>query len=443
MAPLTLKQCAQIFYSLHYAKAAFAYFFGDLAQEKTDFCHGCALGSETGYVTAQYEIFGDVFLGFFYTAVARFDSERAQRNCISFGRVAEVLNLLVLVKIGQGALDDKQLMLAVIRSGVSFLLATLAVDVWHKRASGKGASKGAGKFDLFDIKTGTQALFLESLALALYSAYNLFTGDADKLRPNDAGVYGAYTLAAAQFGAAALYWAVGTAEDSDQEKVVKYATYKKVVELFWLSVLAAPFAIAANGENGLTGAYLTSLYYSVSLVHLLGCVEPSSQRKLVFLVASVVSFFLGSLGLFHSSATASAFYNIAALNGASGSVFRLVGLGAVLVGASFYAFSLGFEADSFEKSFAKAYGALLAWNLYQGTEFEFGVLTDLMNVFLLWCLYQNYSAEFFRRISPIVPSFLKKPFKTVAAIASPKSSPKAGSKKMKRGRSSTPGRKSK
>ena len=55
----------------------------------------------------------------------------------------------------------------------------------------------------------------------------------------------------------------------------------QVVELFYLSILAAPFSLAA-GENGLWAAYGTTAWFILTLVHSLCCCYEGHARRAVF-----------------------------------------------------------------------------------------------------------------------------------------------------------------
>ena len=211
------------------------------------------------------------------------------------------------------------------------------------------------------------------------------------------------------------------------------------MRIFYLTVLAAPFAIAAGSVDA---AYMNLTYTLVPLIHTMAVLHGSpSGRKLVFWTGSLMCFFLGALGLFYPASTSVAMYKMTELSGVSDTVLRLIGMGLTGFGAALMCFAGSYHTDDFEIAFAKVYGSILLVNMYQTQGLnllELGVFSDLLNLFLIWSLYINYSKLGLRKLKALIPFFLRKPVNQVVAAVSPKASPM----KMK-GRNKTPMRKSK
>ena len=123
--------------------------------------------------------------------------------------------------------------------------------------------------------------------------------------------------------------------------------FKKLISLFYLTVLIAP-------ASDLTSAYMAAAWEVLSFVHMKICCYGSMQllRTSIFWTYATAGFYLGALGLFHSN-VAGMIYNVPELSGANDTVFKLVGLGAMLQGTTMYAFSKTVFMDNYEVFFAK------------------------------------------------------------------------------------------
>lgn len=443
MAKPSLLNLSRVLWGYYLGKGALALFRPDLAQEHTDFCRGCKLDSDAGHTTGQFEAFSHIFVGLIFAAVAQFDSKTCMRNAICWSKVLQVLRLVVLARLGQGALTENQFIVSIVENLAVLGVCCLTTMVWHK--SGSLPVTKLGKFELYEHRTALLICALESAVLGAFAVHTILTGEPDQFRPNDAGLFGSAQAAAFHIGFGVLLFGISNSDEKSMGKTIQYIMVKKSVELYYLSVLAAPFAISAGG---IQGAYGTMVYLSLSLVHLMAVCYWASPRKMVFWVASVLSFFLRALGLFYPSSTASAFYRVGDLG--SSNVYALVGVGSSVLGAAFYSFAAEWNMDAFEKHFVYAYGAVLAHSLVT-SEFqkpiELGIFTDVANVFLVWCLWLSYGDRVTGVLKPLIPGFLRRGLKQTVNTLSPKSSPKAAPMKSspmgKRGRSKSAGRKSK
>jgi len=444
-APFSLHQVARIFYCVYYLKWATQVFYPAVAQEYFDFCPGCDFGSETGNVTAQYEAWTNFFIALSLTAVAQFTHDGDIRTALCWYKAIPGFRLIVLARVGKETMTDGNVFYNSVMVNIFlFIFSLLTTHVWHKRTA---KDTKYGKFGLYDYRTGTFAMCLEYVGLAGLAGHQHFTGEANTIRPNDAGVFGATAVFATYAGIALMYWGISQAEsDQSQKTFVQYSMLHKIINLFYLSVIAAPFTFQANGEQGLNVLYGRAFFYTLTLVHLMSCAYYAPVRRMVFWMAAIVAVFLGVLGLIYPASTASTYYRMEELSGASDSVYKLVGMGACIVGAALLAFSQEFNMDVFEVKFVYTYGFVLLHSYFtEGTLPAFGVFSDLLNAFLFWCIWFNYSNIFLSVASPWCPSFLRRTVIKVAAVASPPVSPKksVSAKKNGRGRSKTPARKSK
>lgn len=424
MAPMTLENVCRVISSVYFFRFALAILRPNLAQEYTDFCNGCDLNSDAGYVTGQHEAFAALFVGLFYMATSKLGHDRAMRTILCWGKALPILKLVVLLKYGLSTLGTENTrLLTTILSEVFLLgLAAVACHEWFKRLTPVSGTKGA--FDLYAAKTGAQVAALEAGVLGFSALFYLYSGEVNQFRPNDAGVYGSANAAAHHLGMVALCFAASLCDEGDISDLLTALLQKKKVELLYLSILGAPFAIAAGGDNGLNGAYITTLVYVLTMVHLMCCKFHGPPRRAVFWMGSAFAAFLGSLGFFFPASTAAAFYRIPELAGSGANVYKLIGMGCFIFAGALYAFSESFEMDAFEGYFVFAYAPVVAWTFFhtQGLP-ELGVFSDLLNVFMVWCVYQQYKEEILSRVKPFVPRFFRKTVKSVVDVVSPKASP--------------------
>lgn len=244
-----------------------------------------------------------------------------------------------------------------------------------------------------------------------------------------------YSLAVVQFGLASTLCGVSQCDEEDQMKVSQYYMVRWFIELFWLSVIAAPYGLATGGEQGLAGLYALTAWYIVALTHSLRCCYIADTERMVFWGAGLTTLFLGALGIFHENSTAADFYNFPELMGAPDVIFKLVGLGCVLLVFIFYSCAEQWRCDDFEKIFVYVYGFVCVYNFYN--DVILGIFTDLANIFLLYCWWKNYALQLLTESKRFLPAFLFWSAKKASEATSPKSGPS-----KKRGRSQTPGRKS-
>lgn len=428
---------ARCFYFIYYAKFFLSYFQPQLAQEHTEFCKGCNLGTPSGDLSAAVESWSYFGIALIYTAIARFEDDKCIRKALQYGMILPAAKLFVGFQWGKTALGDGRSFWVFLLENLALLLGSvMTCYVWYPNGKPR---KPTGKFDIFAVVTGTRVQYVEQGALFALTAYNLFHGEMDKLLPHDGGYFGHALDAATRLGLAVTLAGVSQCEESDQKKLIQYYMSKRVIEFFYISALTAPFTIQAGGDAGLTAVYLLCSLNVLLLTHLMCVCYGSDVRRAVFWATTLGLGWLGLLGLFFPSTTAASVYRVPELASTSGAVFKLVGLGAVLIAAALAAFAKDNSMQAFESFYLFVYGSICAYGLY--TDLYLGIFTDLANLFLIWCAYQQTGMSFMNKIKPFVPGFLFRGIKKVSAGASPKSSPKASSK-SKRNRSKTPGRKS-
>jgi uncharacterized protein YjeT (DUF2065 family) len=215
--------------------------------------------------------------------------------------------------------------------------------VWWKK-TGKPARKHTSWFsckEFFSYDTACRIQYIEQTVLFGFAAYYIYQGEHDKLVPSDGGLLSSALSCATQFGLAMMLMGVAQISEGDEKKVLQYYMVKKVVEFYYLSALTAPASMQAGGEHGLAGVYITTVWFTFCLVHLMQTCYGGPCRRCVFWFAAVLVLFLGGLGLFFPPSTAAAFYRVPDLAGVPQNIFRLVGLGLMVVGTSLAAFSKG------------------------------------------------------------------------------------------------------
>lgn len=159
MAPLQLPQVARIIYGYHFAKFLIGAVRPEILQEHTDFCHGCDVSSDAGFVTSQYEAFHNFFLGLIFVAVAQYDSERSIRTVICWAKVLPLCKLAVIAKLGQATLTEgHEFGVSVVENLALLALECVTCHVWYKKPSSGGRK---GKFEIYDNRTAVRLGALE------------------------------------------------------------------------------------------------------------------------------------------------------------------------------------------------------------------------------------------------------------------------------------------